>query len=92
MNGDVVGAQLQATVAATEAAALNARLALVMYQGLTPELDIPLASDEPTLDDTDCPHLQREDANVMNPNGETREYCKACRHYLYVDGRAEAAS
>lgn len=91
---DVVLAQLQVTASAAEASAISARLALALYQGLTPELDIPIAPDAgpPMQDTTDCPHLQREDASVMNTEGETRDYCKSCRHYIFGDGRAEAAT
>lgn len=99
-NGDVVLAQLHAVVAATEAAAINARLALAVYQGsamvagVEPfDENVDRSDDVPVPDDdTNCPHLQREDASVMNPGGESREYCKSCRHYIYSNGRAEAAT
>ncbi len=99
---DVVLAQLQATASSAEAAAINARLAIAVYQGSAMVAGIAGfdgnangdRSDGGPVpnDDTNCPHLQREDSSVMNPDGETREYCKACRHHIYGDGRAEAAS
>ncbi len=97
-NDEIVLAQLQAAASAADAAAISTRLALAIYQGAVTVEDASVAgtrSPEPDpsdLDDTGCPHLQREDASVMNPDGETREYCKSCRHYIYGDGRAEAAT
>lgn len=88
---DIVLFQLQAAASAADAAALNTRLALQMYQetgGMSAEDAPPVEG----LDTTDCPHLQREDASVMDPNGEQRDYCTMCRHYIYSDGRVEAAT
>lgn len=88
---DLVLFQLQAATSAADAAALNARLALQMYQdsnGMS-EVETPLTEG---LDTTDCPHLQKEDASVMNLGGEQKDYCASCRHYIYQDGRTEAAT
>ncbi len=84
---DLVLFQLQAAASAADAAALNARLALQMYQEKG-----GAASSPEGLDTTDCPHLGREPASVMSADGIQREYCVACRHYIYPDGRTEAAT
>ncbi len=86
---DLVLFQLQAAASAADAAALNARLALQMYQDINGMTEVEAPPIEGGLDTTDCPHLQREDASNMG--GNQRDYCVACRHYIFPDGRVEAA-
>jgi len=99
-NDEIVLAQLQAAASAADAAAISTRLALAIYQGAVTAEDASVAgtrSPEPDpsdLDDTGCPHLQREDASVMGPEGSRaqKDYCVSCRHFVYPDGRAEPAN
>ena len=84
---DIVLAQLRASAAACEAALLNAQLALALFEGSPDALS---GTPDSGADTTDCPHLQKEPARVMG--GEPRDFCSACAHYIYPDGRVEAAT
>ncbi len=99
-NDEIVLAQLQAAASAADAAAISTRLALAIYQGtatadgdVDPSTAVYVEPDPSDLDDTGCPHLQREDASAMGPDGSDaqKDYCASCRHYVFPDGRAERA-
>ena len=84
----IAAAQLRAIRNSLEAAAIAVDTALAALHA-TPAAEPP-GEDEPGIvTAVECRHPDMQDASVMGVDTPQRSYCKACRHYVYEDGRTE---